>query len=770
MKLQVNCSKRCKYCISILLIFLILWAILPVVSFHNPKSTVLFGRKRNLIGATLAADQQWRFPDNDHIGDKFVTALITSEDENYYYHLGIDIKSMARALYLNVKYGKVVSGASTLSMQVSRIALGNRSRNIWNKIYESLVAIKLEILRSKEDIIKLYANNAPFGGNIVGIEAASWRYFGCASTKLTWAESATLAVLPNAPAVVYPGKNNSLLLNKRNRLLKKLYTNGKMDKQTYELSLLERIPTSILPFQKNFMHVLQWTKKNTPGSAIHTSLDANLQRLVQSIVSNYASLYRTNGVYNIGAMVMSVETGEVLSYIGNVDWNDPHEGAVDMVQAKRSSGSLLKPFLFAAMQDGGYITPNTLIPDYPLFMNGYAPSNFDHKFRGAVPANQALSESLNVPSIFMLKSYSTSRFLALLQHLGMSSFNRSADYYGLSLILGGGESSLWQMVGAYASMARGLNGEPKGAVFPPHIIKGDTLNIRNNLPLTKAAVWNTFNALKTVNRPMNEVGWKYLDSSDPLAWKTGTSFGFKDAWAIGTNAKYTIGVWVGNATGEGRPACTGVLAAAPILFDIYHLLPKAEWFAIPSLDLYELPICRESGYRATPRCVHIDTLLVGETVLETEPCPYHKEIMLDETRKFRVNSSNYPISKMISEKWFVLPPKMSYYYKKFYSDYVPVPPRLVTGKWNAENTIGIIYPSEGLVIAIPRDFNGKPTEVILRATASQDDELLYWFLDGENIGNTEMIHQVAITTEVGLHHLVIQDSKGNESSVSFTVK
>ncbi|QZT36373.1 penicillin-binding protein 1C [Halosquirtibacter xylanolyticus] len=769
MRLQVKCSKRVKRWISILFIGLTIWIILPVVSFHTPKSTVLFGRNDELIGATLAQDQQWRFPDNHHIGDKFKEALITCEDENFYHHIGVDFKSTVRAIYLNMKYGKVVSGASTLTMQVSRMALGNRSRNIWNKFYESVLAIKLDILHSKEHIIRMYANNAPYGGNIVGIEAASWRYFGCASTKLTWAESATLAVLPNAPAVIYPGRNNKLLKQKRDRLLKKLYAKGKMDKQSYELSLLERIPSSIRPFPKKFMHALQWTKRISPGNATHTSLDINLQNRIQSIVSNYSVKYRANGIYNIGVLVMSVETGEVISYIGNVDWDDPNQGAVDMVQAKRSSGSLLKPFLYAAMQDASYITPYTIIPDYPIFMNGYAPKNFDHKFRGAVAANQALSESLNVPSVFMLRSYSTPRFLSLLKHLGMSSFSRSADYYGLSLILGGGESSLWQMVGAYASMARALETSRKEAVFSPNIIKGGTLYKRQDMPLSKAAIWNTFKALQTVNRPMNEVGWKYLDSYEPLAWKTGTSYGFKDAWAIGTNPKYAIGVWVGNATGEGRPACTGVLAAAPLLFDIYHLLPKAQWFQTPSRDLEELAVCHESGFRASKRCARIDTILVGKQVFETEPCPYHQDVMLDETESFRVNSSNYPISKMVKKKWFILPPQMAYYYKKYHADYVVVPPRLSEGKWNTENTIGIIYPSKGIAITVPRDFNGKPTEVILRATSSHEDEVLYWFLDGENIGMTEIIHQVAISPEMGSHRLVIQDDKGNEASVKFTV-
>lgn len=770
MKLCGKSIGRKTKCLSLFLIFIFLaWMLLPVVSFETPKSTVLYDQDGHLLGAKLAADQQWRFPPQNNVGRKFKAALIASEDDRFYDHWGIDLKSVARALYLNIKYKKVVSGASTLSMQVSRIALGNKQRSLWIKIYESILTLKLEANYSKDEIIEMYANNAPFGRNVVGIEAASWRFFGCASNKLTWAEASTLAVLPNAPSQIYPGKNNILLRKKRDRLLKKLFSLGKMDKMTYELSLKERVPSASFSFPKNFMHALEFVKNEQTNEVFRTSFDNGLQSQVGECVSRYAIKYRSNELYNISVLVADVESGKVISYVGNVDWTDKHEGAVDMVQGIRSSGSLLKPFLYAAMLDAGYITPRTIIPDYPLFLKGYAPKNFDLKFRGAVGANDALSESLNVPSVFMLQQYSAARFLELLRIMGMSSFNKSADYYGLSLILGGGESNLWQMVGAYASMARTLNGNHKKPFFPLSILSDEVMKGTKS-PLSKSSIWNTFNALQTVNRPLNEVGWKYLNSSTPLAWKTGTSFGFKDAWAIGVNPKYAIGVWVGNANGEGRPACTGVQAAAPILFDVYHLLPKVKWFDAPNKELFTMSICHESGFRASKNCSNIDTILVGDNVRRTAPCPYHKVLSLDETESYQVNSTNYPISKMVYRKWFALPPKMAFYYKKFHIEYKSIPPRLPSGDWNDENSIGIIYPTNGMVVIVPKKFTGVRSNVIFRATTTQDNRKLFWFLDGKNVGETDMLHQLSLQPKVGSHRLVVQDEFGNESSVRFSTE
>ncbi|QZE13415.1 penicillin-binding protein 1C [Halosquirtibacter laminarini] len=753
---------------SALFILSIFWMVIPSVSFNNPRSTVLFSKNDYLIGATLASDQQWRFPPEKSVGNKFKKALITYEDENFYNHWGIDIKAVARAIYLNIKRGHIVSGASTLSMQISRLALNNQDRTWWAKIKEGFATLKLEVQCSKEEILSLYANNAPFGGNIVGIEAASWRYFSCASSKLTWAESATLAVLPNAPALIYPGHNNKVLRKKRDFLLKKLYLKKVIDKQTYELSILEKLPQHVMPFPKDFIHAMEWLRRIDPGKSIHTALDPRLQDQILSRLANYSIKYKANQIHNVGVLVLSVKTGNVISYIGNSDWKDPNQGAVDMVQADRSTGSLLKPFLYAAMQDAGYITPNTIIPDYPVFLNGFAPKNFDRKFRGAVSASLALSESLNVPSVFMLRQYSAARFLHILHSMGLSSFDKRADYYGLSLILGGGESSLWQMVGAYASMSRALSYGEKNAIFAPSISSNISYK-KHDSPLSKAAIWNTFQSLQTVNRPINEVGWKYLDSSSPLAWKTGTSYGFKDAWAIGVNPEYAIGVWVGNADGQGRPACTGVTMAAPILFDIFHFLPKTPWFSKPDSELFPLAVCHESGYSASKYCNNIDTLLVGEEVLKTEPCPYHKEIMLDKMQKYRVNNTNYPITKMVKKCWFILPPKIAYYYKQNHPEYHSLPPRFPSGKWNEQATVGILYPSQGLVVTTPRDFMGVATEVVFQATTTLDDTQLYWFLDGQSIGTTSIVHKISCSPSVGTHRLVVQDKNGNEDTVVFKV-
>jgi penicillin-binding protein 1C len=444
---------------AVILLLLVFWISLPAELFDDPLSTVVCDREGELLGARIATDGQWRFPGIDSVPDKYATALVEFEDQYFYLHPGVNPGSLLRALVDNMKAGEIRSGGSTITMQVMRMSRKNRPRTIAQKIIETWLALRYECSATKEEVLTTYADNAPFGGNVVGLEAAAWRYFGTSPHNLTWSEVALLAVLPNAPALIHPGRNREALEQKRNRLLVLLRDRGILDSLTCRLAMEEPLPREPLPLPDMATHLADGVMLEKERNMLHSTLDRRLQERVMELTEIRQEQLRANEVHNMACLVVEVETGEVLAYVGNSRARDggEHGNSVDVIRAPRSSGSILKPFLFAGMLDNGDILPGTLVPDVPVRYNGYAPKNYDRQYEGAVPAFEALSRSLNIPSVIMLKNYGVDPFLGLLRNLGFSTFNFSHQHYGLTLILGGGETTLWELAGAYSSLARVLN-------------------------------------------------------------------------------------------------------------------------------------------------------------------------------------------------------------------------------------------------------------------------------------------------------------------------
>jgi penicillin-binding protein 1C len=540
----------------------------PLPRFKAPLSTVLEARDGSLLGARIADDGQWRFPPTDSVPYKFEKALLSFEDNYFYYHPGVNPVSIIRALIINIRAGKVVSGGSTLTMQVARLSRGNRTRSYPGKIIEILSAIKLEIFKSKKEILKMYVANAPFGGNTIGLEAATWRYSGTSSYNLSWAEAAAFAVLPNSPSLVFPGKNQDKLKKRRDDLLKKMFSKKIIDSLSLVLSLDEPLPGNPKPLPAKAPHLTDKFFRESRGKIVRTTIDPDLQEKITEIINSHQATLRNNFIFNSACIVVGVENGDVLAYVGNSTRSGPdlYGGDVDIIQSMRSTGSILKPILYAGMQNSGDILPDALIPDIPTHFSGFSPANFDRTFSGAVTAGNALSQSLNIPAVRMLQKYNPEKLLALLKKTGFTSFNNPAGYYGLSLILGGGEVSLWELTGVYASLSRVLGRFTREKNYrisdyhPPVLVTTDLTGKKNpvstDIPLSASSIWLTYEALQKVNRPESESGWQFFSSSGSLAWKTGTSFGFRDAWAVGTTPGYVIGVWAGNADGEGRPGLT----------------------------------------------------------------------------------------------------------------------------------------------------------------------------------------------------------------------
>lgn len=758
---------------------------LPSALFDKPYSSVLEARNGQLLSASIAADGQWRFPHREIVPEKYARALIAFEDKRFEYHPGVDPLSLGRALYRNISEGRIVSGGSTITMQVIRLARQNRSRDVLEKTIEMILATRLEVRYSKNEILSLYASHAPFGGNVVGIDAACWRYFGRSPENLSWAEAALLAVLPNAPAMIHPGKNRVALKRKRDRVLDVLFETGEIDALTCSLAKQEPMPGKPKSLPSLASHLLVRSKKeNHQGKRLISTVDYELQQRVEGMLKDHHQRLKANQIYNGAVLVLDVNTGNVLAYAGNVRAGTSNHGEqVDIITSPRSTGSILKPFLYAAALDEGLILPATLLPDIPVFMNGFAPQNFSKEYDGAVHASQALVRSLNVPSVFLLRDYRYEKFYTLLKNSGLTTLRKPADHYGLSLILGGAEATLWDITGMYASMGRtlknyfkhpGKNRYVRSDFHPPVYTLDETRSPvyekESTSWLSASSIYLTFEVLSELYRPEEQSGWRFFNSSKKIAWKTGTSFGFRDGWAVGVNADYAVGVWVGNADGEGRPGLTGINAAAPLLFDVFSMLPGKAWFDAPLSELQPVATCRNSGQRVSHHCENVDTVLTTLRGLDTPPCTHHKTIHLSNEGKFQVHSACATITSMQHVKWFVLPPVQEYYYRAKNISYKPLPPyRDDCQSATSIPSMDLVYPKPGARILIPRDFDGKPGSSVFQLAHRNENASVYWHLDGVFIGSTTGVHRLALNPPQGKHVLTLVDEQGESLEESFTV-
>ena len=772
-----------------LLVLLTGWLFcLPRPLFDKPVSVVLEDRTGELLGARIATDGQWRFPAIDSVPEKYAICVITFEDKRFRWHPGVDPFSLGRSLWLNLTRGRVVSGGSTLTMQVIRLMRDNPPRTVWQKVVEMFMATRLELTHSKREILGLYASNAPYGGNVVGLEAASWRYYGKRPDLLTWAESATLAVLPNSPGLIHPGRNRNALLNKRNRLLERLRDMGKLSAIECDLSKEEPLPEEPLPLPQLAPHLLD---RLTTGSGqaqsfrFKTAVDRALQQRVMEILQRRQAIYRGNGVFNMAAVVIDVPTGEVLAYVGNIsDAGKEHGESVDVIAAPRSTGSILKPYLYALALESGDILPKSLLHDVPTQLGRYKPENFYENYDGAVPARRALIRSLNVPFVLLLQQYGLERFHFNLKRLGLTTLNRPPEHYGLSLILGGAEANLLDITNTYACMARELgsfyerNSRYDPADFRPPVFTSDsrppsTLYRPSSSDLLSAgAIWYTFDAMREVERPNSAGEWELFQAGQPIAWKTGTSFGFRDAWAAGVTPRYAVGVWVGNADGEGRPGLVGVETAAPVLFEIFGQLPSGAWFDPPYDDMVQAPVCRQSGFRAGENC-ETDTLWIPKCGLKGAVCPYHRLLHLDATGQWQVSSDCESPASMQHRNWFVLPPVEEYYFKSKNPWYTSPPPFradcLASQSAQSNNPMQLIYPKRVTQIYVPVDLDGKLSSTVFQVAHRSPDKEIYWHLDGIYLGNTKTFHQMALQPSIGKHKLTLVDKDGYRLEQSFEV-
>lgn len=756
---------------------------LPTALTETDYATVLYARDGELLGATIAGDEQWRFPPVSSLPEKYKTAVMAFEDSRFYYHPGVDPLAIVRAAASDIKNGRIVSGGSTITMQVARLLRGNPPRTFSEKFTEAIVALQLEMHFSKEEIFNLYANFAPFGGNHIGIAAASWRYFGHDIAHMTWAEAALFAVLPNKPTSIHPGQNRQRLLERRNNLLQRLYRQGHLSTLDLQLALLESLPEQPKTLPNSAPHLLATLKERLPDQHEFTStIDNGLQQQVNNLASAHSNKLGPNNINNLAVLVLDNDTQQVVAYVGNRVYqtrdsgiNEIYSPALDIIQRPRSSGSLFKPFLFAMMLQQGLLLPDSLILDVPSYYNGYSPENYDRTYRGAIPAKFALSQSLNVPAVRLLQRYGVTPFKHDLQNVGLSTLFRPADDYGLSLILGGAETTLWDITNAYAGLSMSAQGEVEN-ISQAHLLLNENASMAQlsheqtqrsfpikPFPVKQGAAWLTLNALLEVHRPGVGAAWRDFSSSQKIAWKTGTSFGWHDAWAVGTNGRYTVGVWAGNANGEEGRNLTGAKAAAPLLFDVFAALPAGQWPQTPYRALKTYRVCAD-GYLSVNGCAEHNVLAPIEARF-TQQSPYYVQVHTDPDSGLRVHGLCQPVSDMKTSTIFQLPPVAAYYYQRHVGSYKTLP----AWRHDCVEKINLVadvapleleYPSEGGAIHIPVEINGQLGRAIFKAKHYSSNATVYWHLDNNYLGDTHSIHEKAVVANPGWHKLTLVDDQG----------
>ena len=771
-----------KLLLTSLLVLLICYIFaLPSPLFDNTYSTVVVDREGELLGARIAADGQWRFPAGGALPDKYKTCLINFEDKNFRYHPGVDPLALARATRQNLKAKRVVSGGSTITMQCVRLMRQNK-RTFFEKFIEIILATRLELAYSKNEILELYAAHVPMGGNVVGINAAAWRYFGHDAAALSWAEAATLAVLPNSPSLIHVGRNRRKLLDKRDRLLQNLFNKGILDASDYRLAIAEPLPDKPLDLPNIAPHLVTQIYLSKPGVYAHSTINKNLQLQADEVMKRWNALFSQNGISNLASLIVNIERNEVLTYSGNVDfYKTTSSNQVDIIRAARSTGSILKPFLYCAMLQEGLMMPGELLPDIPININGFSPKNFSLKYDGAVAADESLARSLNVPWVVSLRKYSVPKFYDLLKKAGITSLTKPAGHYGLSLILGGAEASLWEVANGYSQLAQTVNDFNREQAYYEkerfRIEQSETTGSKrkrdtgSQASFQAGAAWLTLQALTNVNRP-EEIDWQFIPSVRKVAWKTGTSFGFRDGWAIGVTPRYLVAVWTGNANGEGRPGLTGARTSAHVMFDLFNLLPATSWFQAPYGALREAEICKESGLLKGMNCpdASVELRLVPPKSLQGRVCDFHKTVHLSDDGNYRVFEQCAGTRGIRAASYFVLPPSWEWYYKQLHPDYRSLPafaPECMDK--NQGEAMQFIYPLPGATIRLPKQLDGSAGKAVFEIAHRNPSIKIFWHLDNEYLGESSDIHQMEIHATPGQHLITAVDETGVSISCQFKV-
>ncbi len=616
----------------IFLQFIILDRLFPLPS-DVEYSTVIYDRKGNIMHAFLTSTDKWRVKTElNEISPLLQKAILEKEDKYFYHHPGINGVALIRAVINNVTSGRRTSGASTITMQVAR-ALEPRERTYVSKLIEMFRSLQLELRYSKKEILQLYLNLVPYGGNIEGVKSASLLYFQKAPDHLSLAEILSLSVIPNRPSSLVMGKTNDRIVKERNKWLERFKSRHVFDETVINDALHEPLNATRGSFPRLAPHLSQKLRKSG-NAAIHSTIDLNVQLKTEKLVNDYVRSLRLMGIYNAAAIILDNKTSEVIAYVGSADFSDTLDGGqVNGAAAVRQPGSTLKPLLYGLCIDEGLMTPKTRIADVAFNYRGYAPENYDKKLNGNVSMEYALDHSLNIPAVKSLQQLGISRFIDELIDCEFRQVARDQRKLGLSMILGGCGSSLEELTGLFSVFAN------QGIYNRPVYTTGDTrAKTRRVRILSEASSYMISEVLSKVNRPDFPLSWGSTEKMPKIAWKTGTSYGRRDAWSIGFNDRYTIGVWTGNFSGKGNAAISGAEIATPLLFRIFNTVDydrENEWFARPK-DVDDRIVCNESGLPPGTHCTDLSTDHFIPLISSSSTCSHIREVFIsaDESVSF----------------------------------------------------------------------------------------------------------------------------------------
>ncbi len=733
-------------------------------------SSVFLAENGAILRVFLNSNEQWLlpWPDGLSIPSKIEAAVVAAEDRYFAFHPGINPAAVLRALFQNLRAGAIVSGASTITMQLARL-LDPKPRTLGNKLVEVVQALRIELRLDKSDILKEYLSYAPYGGNVIGAPAAALRYFGKRIDALTWAEAATLAVLPRAPAAVYPRANSSRLETSRNRLLERLHGEGAFDAETLRLSFAEPVPMRAEPFPFETPHFTRflYERRGRRSGLTRTYVDIDLQKELERVATVHAGYLRTLGIANLAVLIVETRSGKIVAYLGSQDYFDTSSsGAVDGVVASRSSGSILKPFLYALSIDAGIIVPETMLIDVPTHFGAFHPKNVDSAYYGMISAREALQRSLNVPAVRLLRSFGYRDFYLFLKRAGATTLFRRPDDYGLSLIVGGAETRLYDLVSLYRGLGSG------GRFGGLTAFEGDDPPESETNLISAGASYLVLDILQDLKRPEGETWWRQRAGAFPVAWKTGTSYGNRDAWAVGVSPDWTVGVWVGNFSGEENVNLRSASTSAPLLFDVFNLLPRSdEWFKPPVDELKSITICLDTGYLAGDACERTGTVEVPVRARPLGICPYHRNVYVDATEGFEVCSLCWTPGRVVTKRLLFYPPDAVQYLAGRGTSVDAAPPHNPSCPTVGARTgdLAVVYPTEGGVIYLPRDLDGALQPLGVRAAHRDREMRLFWYLDGRYLGETIENHALPVALERGAHELLVIDSRGQRKSVRFSI-
>ncbi|NOK38778.1 penicillin-binding protein 1C [Corallococcus exercitus] len=743
------------------------WVPLPE-RLAAPPSVVMAYRDGSPAYVFLAPDERWRIPaPKDRIDRAYVRALVALEDKRFFQHPGVDPLAALRALGLNLSRGRRVSGASTLTMQLVRV-LEPRPRTFTSKVIESFRAAQLEARLSKQEVLEAYLQFVPYGRNVEGVEAAALAYFGHTARHLSPAEIATLLAVPQNPNRRFPSpENRDRLRSARDDIARRLLESEGLvvDGVASDTVLAEvratPVPDVLTPFPREAPHAAVWLKAQRPGATwLATTLDAGTQRFVERTLGEAARRLERQGIHNGAVVVADRDTGELRALVGNFDFFDEkHGGQIIGFATPRSPGSALKPLLYALGIDQGLVGPETLVPDIPVAYGGYQPRNFDGRFLGLVRMETALSQSLNLPFVRLLERVGVEGFLGSLRQAGVTSLDPRPGHYGLSAAVGGLELTPLELTGVYLALAG------DGQARPLRVLDEDTAPKKAQTLVSPGAAWLTRQALALRDRPDFPERRRLTGLPARVHWKTGTSFGNRDAWAAGSGPKHTAVVWLGNFDHSSSVHLVGAENAAPLLFDILEGIgPRGtavqEEDATPPKDLVSVEVCAYSGHLPTDACTQRKRVDAVRTAVPTTPCPYHHRVEVDVASGLAVGPGCRDGRKTESRVYLTWPSSLRRWLAEQQRQ-LPEPPPLAPGcvAGGERDTPTILSPPEGQVALLIPGMNTEEQKIPLEAEAAHDRELT-WFVDGAVLGTARAAERLWWKPSVGTHDILVTDDHG----------